>query len=236
MFDVARVTLLNSFSGSAVQNIAYPNPAPVAYDSGAVTIPGTTQNAAVTCTLQAYDGNGGYLNSMQFTAFIQADMFVDTRDGRVYPAVQIGTQRWMAANLDWAAGPGSSLYGNAPSVEAQYGRLYTLATAQTRIPPGWRLPSQADWQKLLSSFASSQAAYAALIAGGSAGFQAQLGGQMDTAGNSTLMGSYGYYWSSTASGSAGVAAVFVGSSSSVSVGATAPTGNLLSVRYVQDVS
>jgi uncharacterized protein (TIGR02145 family) len=236
MFDVAKVTLLNSYPGAAAATTVYPSPAPIAYDGATVVIPGTVQNAAVTCTLQAYDGNGGYLNSMQYTAFVQALMFVDPRDGKVYPAVQLGRRRWMAANLDYAAPSGSAFYAGQSSVQVPFGRLYTLAAAGASVPTGWRLPSQADWQALFALYDTPQAGYAALIAGGSAGFAAQLGGQTDERGNSMQMGSYGFYWSSTPGGGGGIYAGFSAGSGSVSIAAASPAGSMLSVRYVQDVS
>ena len=236
MFDVASVTLLNSYPGASVTTKSYPNPAQIAYDSGQVTIPGTVQSTAVTCTLQAFDGNGGYLNSMQFTAFVQAQMFVDPRDGKVYPAVQLGNRRWMAANLDYAAPSGSAFYANQPSFETPFGRLYTQQAAGAGVPAGWRLPSQADWQALFALYATPQAAYAALLAGGAAGFNAQLGGQTDSGGSSTQMGTYGFYWSSTPGGGGGIYAGFSGGSQSVSAVANYPSSYLFSVRYVQDVS
>lgn len=235
MFDVARVNLLTSYPGMPATVVDYPNPARIAYDSATVTIPGVTQDMAVTATLQAYDGNGGYLNSTQFTAFVQARMFVDPRDGKVYPVVQLAQRFWMAANLDYAAPSGSAFYGDNAGNEQPYGRLYTRAAA-VGAPTGWRLPSQADWQALFAAYDSPQAAYAALVAGGASGFAAQLGGRMDDDGGSSQLGTYGFYWSSTASAASdGVYAGFSGNSKSVNVGATLPGGYLLSVRYCRDV-
>ena len=102
--------------------------------------------------------------------------FVDARDDRRYRCVTIGTQTWMAENLNYEYKIDGRLYGNfCPnnSVEncAKYGRLYnwgaamdTLAThcgykkncqlqgrKRTRgvCPRGWHLPDSAEWVEML---------------------------------------------------------------------------------------
>jgi hypothetical protein len=99
MFNVASVNLICSYPGMNIVGKIYPDPLPVAYDNFTLNIPGMTQSMPIFTTLQAFDGNGGYLNSMQFTVFINALMFVDPRDGRVYPVSLLNNQLWMAENL-----------------------------------------------------------------------------------------------------------------------------------------
>lgn len=91
--------------------------------------------------------------------------FVDARDGKVYPLVVIGSQTWMARNLDFAA-PGSGMLRDSPDTAALYGRLYDWAQAvgappqcSTEVcppslprrgicPEGWHLPSSLEWEIL----------------------------------------------------------------------------------------
>ncbi len=97
----------------------------------------------------------------------------DARDGQVYPTVQIGLQRWMAANLNYH-GSGTDTVGACPNASGtstpgpvdtcvKYGRLYTWTEAmkgassssatpsgvQGICPTGWHVPSDAEWSKLV---------------------------------------------------------------------------------------
>ncbi|MDR2553951.1 MAG: fibrobacter succinogenes major paralogous domain-containing protein [Fibromonadaceae bacterium] len=88
--------------------------------------------------------------------------------GEVYETVVIGTQTWMARNLNYAV-IGSVCYNNNESNCATYGRLYNFVTAmalpsdcnsskcasqigakhQGICPIGWHIPSSADWNVLM---------------------------------------------------------------------------------------
>jgi uncharacterized protein (TIGR02145 family) len=236
LFEVASVSVLASYPGVGMVTQSYPNAGPIVSGAATITLPGAVQDTAVTFVLQAYDGNGGYLGSMQFTVFIQANMFVDTRDGQVYPVLQAGNRVWVAANLNYTApNNGSAYYANNSGYATPYGQLYTQPAAQYQVPVGWRLPSVADWNALIAVYGDASQAYAALIAGGGSGFNAQLGGEI-TGGSSTQMTQYGFYWTSTPQGSQAVYAGFSSRSLTVSTVGALATSSMLSVRYVRDVA
>lgn len=96
---------------------------------------------------------------------------VDSRDGQVYRTVVIGSQTWLAQNLNFPGVSGDvigSCPGNDPANCAKYGRTYTFPQAfnlsdscmarscaasisvkhQGVCPVGWHIPDTAEWRKL----------------------------------------------------------------------------------------
>jgi uncharacterized protein (TIGR02145 family) len=228
MFDVASVQLLTSDPAVAPLRKTYAiPPKPLDYDNTTVTLSAPQTSEALFVTLQAFDAGGGYLNSQQFTAYMQVSYVIDAA-GNVYPIALFGETFWMLQNYRYPA-QGSYDYGGNPGNDAAFGRLYP---AQVQPPTGWSLPTAADYTALFNSFGDAGAAYAALIAGGRSGFNAQLGGQRDGSGNYNWQYQYGYYWAAPGN----VCAQFSGDSGHASVGTPiSDSKTALSVRFVRHV-
>jgi len=183
--------------------------------SGTATF-GNANSANTTVTLSS---NATIMANFQIV--IVSGSFTDSRDDRNYRTVQIGSQTWMAENLNYNAS-GSACYNNVPDSCAKYGRLYNWATVmngassstsspsrvQGVCPEGWHVPSDAEWTAL-TNFVGSSAGnklksttgwtyYSASTVGtDDYGFSALPGGIGSSGGSFDNAGYSGYWWSAT---------------------------------------
>jgi|LSQX01.3.fsa_nt_gb uncharacterized protein (TIGR02145 family) len=75
--------------------------------------------------------------------------FTDVRDGTTYFTTTVGDKVWIRSNLTYS-GSGASFEG-CPVMDGLFGRYYTWDEASNACPPGWHLPSDAEWAALASA-------------------------------------------------------------------------------------
>ncbi|MDR0515566.1 MAG: hypothetical protein LBH25_00805 [Fibromonadaceae bacterium] len=101
----------------------------------------------ITGTTSEKASSSSVAKASSYSATPTANTIKDSRDGKTYKAVKIGTQTWAAENLNYNAS-GSYCYENDPANCGKYGRLYDWNTAMKACPSGWHLPSGTEWDKL----------------------------------------------------------------------------------------
>lgn len=107
---------------------------------------------------------------------VPRDSLIDTRDGQVYKIASIGSQKWMAKNLNYETA-NSYCYDDNKSNCTKYGRLYTWSAAMDSVgkwskkgkgcgsgtscsptgniqgvcPTGWHLPTKVEFEVLINA-------------------------------------------------------------------------------------
>jgi len=72
----------------------------------------------------------------------------DVRDDQTYRTVVLGTQTWLAQNMNYTSLGNSWCYNDSTQNCTLYGRLYNKAAADSACPMGWHLPDTTEWSVL----------------------------------------------------------------------------------------
>jgi uncharacterized protein (TIGR02145 family) len=116
-------------------------------------------------------------------------------------------KEWTTANLNVSTSS-SYCYDDAESNCRRYGRLYAWKSAQRVCPSlgdGWRLPTDDEWRQMAAHYGGlgndsperREAAYTALLSGGTSGFNAVLGGNRSVDGQYDRLEAHGFYWTAS---------------------------------------
>ena len=129
-----------------------------------------------TMMLAACGGNDSDFATRPDEKELTEGMLTDSRNGQTYKTVTIGTQTWMAENLNYETA-NSYCYKDSVSNCTKYGRLYTWAAAMDSVgtwssngkgcgydvacsptypvrgvcPEGWHLPDTTEWNTLFTA-------------------------------------------------------------------------------------
>ena len=161
-------------------------------------------------------------------ASVIVSSMMDSRNGQTYKTVTIGTQTWMAENLNYETANSYCYNDNAANC-TKYGRLYTWAAAMDSAgtwttngkgcgynktcsptypvrgvcPSGWHLPSKDEWNTLFTAVGGQSTAGKVLKSTSGNGteafsFSALLAGGRNVGGGYYSEGNGALFWSSTA--------------------------------------
>ncbi|WP_295040534.1 fibrobacter succinogenes major paralogous domain-containing protein [uncultured Fibrobacter sp.] len=108
----------------------------------------SSSSVAVSSSSRAVSSSSVPVSSSSVAA-VNSNSFRDSRDGQTYRIVKIGTQVWMAENLNYETA-NSYCYDDVSSNCSKYGRLYTWAAATAACPSGWHLPTKTEFETLLT--------------------------------------------------------------------------------------
>lgn len=178
------------------------------------------------------DGNDDTNASERESHSCNSTSIVDPRDNQEYQVIQIGEQKWFVENLRYAGSLNEAnsneswtskgqneqgawcYYGDDPENNAAYGKLYNwfVVVNESICPPGWHIPSNAEWTQLVDFLGGTFAAGGKMKsftgwddpnegATNESCFSGLPGGSRDENGNFANIGSIGYWWTSTQHGS-----------------------------------
>ena len=128
--------------------------------------------------------------------------FKDSRNGKIYKTIKIGTEWIMAENLSYKPSSGNCwAYKNDESNIAKYSYLYDWDTAIKVAPKGWHLPTKLEWEILYKFLGNDSAkVYSSLKENGSSGFNVLLGGSLFNNGSFSSFNNLGLstgFWSAS---------------------------------------
>ena len=156
----------NKYYGQSVRCIkGDPSAAPVRPSSSS-SVDETKSSSSVT-SVSSSSVPEGYVDP----STVVTGTMTDTRDGQTYKTVKIGSQEWMAENLNYEI-DSSFCYNDSATYCDKYGRLYRWATAVGKLesecgygyvcslpsgniqgvcPSGWHMPSKTEWEMLFNA-------------------------------------------------------------------------------------
>jgi uncharacterized protein (TIGR02145 family)/uncharacterized repeat protein (TIGR02543 family) len=232
------------------------------------TVPTRTGYTFASWNTEANGSGTSYTSGASYTANVGVTLYAQwypsvSYGGETYKTVVIGTQTWMAKNLNYNV-EGSKCHSNNESNCDTYGRLYDWATAMALpdcgygtscasqigtkhkgiCPTGWHIPSDAELTVLIDYVGGSSTAGKKLKATSgwsdngngtdSYGFAALPGAYGFSGGGFDDVGGIGVWWSASEYDSYYAYCLDMGLAEHAGYGGYNDKGYLFSVRCVRD--
>jgi len=162
------------------------------------------------------------INVQPMSNFVCGGNLTDIRDNRTYPSVQIGSQCWMAANLDFGTAIDDFNHQTDNCLAERYTHLSPLIggpssfyqwnemmkydgtpAGQGLCPPGWHVPAENEWTVLFNFYQGHAVAGKPLQDPTFNGFNAQRSGVFYLSTNWSFIDFATIFWSSTDWGQSG---------------------------------
>lgn len=155
-------------------------------------------------------------DTIPWNTSISYGALTDSRDGQVYRTVIIGTQTWMAQNLNFDQA--GVCYLDVVDSCSKYGRLYTWSEVMKGAtsskaspsgvkgicPTGWHVPSDAEWTSLTNHCGAAAGTKLKSVSGWTSGngtdvygFRMLPAGSRHYDGTSNGVGSLADFWTAT---------------------------------------
>ena len=201
------IPLNGTYSGPGVSaNIFNPTTAGI----GTKTITYTYTNAAL-CSASATVT----IVTRNPSPFMCGNNLTDIRDNKIYPTVQIGSQCWMSANLDFGLQISDLIQQRDNCIPEKYIRNASPVTSyayyqwdeimryddtpaqQGLCPAAWHVPTEAEWNTLFAFYTNNGFAGSPLKYSGFSGFNALLSGVNHLNRQWDLNNFATFFWSST---------------------------------------
>jgi uncharacterized protein (TIGR02145 family) len=207
------IPLGGTYSGSGVNSLTGTfNPALAGV--GIKTITYSYTNAALCTATKSIS-----ILNLPSSIFTCGNNLTDIRDNKVYQTVQIGSQCWMAEDLNYGTeipvtqdqrdncipekyhNPASSIQHPASVYQWDELMQYDNTPAdQGFCPPAWHIPTENDWNTLFTNYINNGFAGSPLKYSGYSGFNALLSGARHINKSWDFQGFATFFWSSTSYG------------------------------------
>ena len=207
------IPLSGTYSGPGV------NPASGIWDPAAAGVGNKTITYSYTNTALCSASALRVFKVVAAPAFACGNLLTDVRDNETYQTVQIGAQCWFAESLKYGTEIPDNLVQRDNCIPEKYTCPSSLVPPpsyyqwdelmqyddtpglQGLCPPGWHVPTKAEWQTLFNTLNGPGFAASAMLLSGFSGFNARVNGSWFENAQWDYDSFATHFWTSTSRGS-----------------------------------